>query len=73
MLAGFTCCQLEDLSNHKSILNQRIDMIFSLESPVKIKQARVLGDVVATKTPPPGQGLWASDHGSVAATIEFYQ
>jgi len=71
-LAGFTCCQREDLSNHKSILDQRIDMIFTLESPAKIKQARVLGDVVATKTPPPGQGLWASDHGSVAATIEFY-
>jgi hypothetical protein len=47
-------------------------MIFTMESPEKIKQARVLGDKVATKTPPHGRGLWASDHGSVAATIEFY-
>ena len=69
---GFTCCQLEDLSNHKSILDQRIDMIFALEPPEKIKQARVLGDKVSAKTPPHGKGLWASDHGSVAASIEFY-
>ncbi len=71
-LAGFTCCQLEDLSNHKSILDQRIDMIFTQELPDKIKQARVLGDKVSAKTPPHGRGLWASDHGSVTATIQFY-
>jgi endonuclease/exonuclease/phosphatase family metal-dependent hydrolase len=70
---GLTCCQRGNLSNHTSILYERVDMIFTMESPAKVKHARVLGDVVATKTPPPGQGLWASDHGSVAAAIEFYQ
>lgn len=70
-IPGFTCCQADDLSNLTSLLSQRVDMIFDLESPAKVKQARVLGDVVSAKTPPPGVGLWPSDHGSVAATLEF--
>ena len=69
---GLTCCQLEDLSNHKSILYERVDLIFTMEPTQKIKKARVLGDKVSAKTPPHGKGLWASDHGSVAAGIEFY-
>jgi hypothetical protein len=71
-LPGFTCCQLEDLSNQTSLLDERVDLIFLLESPDKVKQALVLGAVVSAKTPPHGLGLWPSDHGSVAATIEFY-
>ena len=39
--------------------------------PWEVKQARVEGDTVNTKTRPPGRGLWASDHGSVAATLQF--
>jgi len=69
---GLTCCQLEDLSNHKSLLYERVDLILTMEPTEKIKKARVLGDKVSTKTPPHGKGLWASDHGSVAAGIEFY-
>ncbi len=68
---GYTCCQLEDLSNHQSILDERIDVIFSIEVPNKVKKARVLGAKVSDKTSPPGQGLWPSDHGSVAAELEF--
>jgi endonuclease/exonuclease/phosphatase family metal-dependent hydrolase len=69
---GLTCCQLEDLSNHKSLLFERVDLILSMEPTEKIKKARVLGDKVSTKTPPHGKGLWASDHGSVAVGIDFY-
>jgi hypothetical protein len=68
---GYSCCQLGDLSNHESILDERIDVIFSIEVPNKVKKARVLGAKVSDKTPPPGDGLWPSDHGSVAAELQF--
>jgi hypothetical protein len=68
---GYSCCQLADLSNQESILNERIDVIFSIEVPSKVKKARVLGAKVSNKTPPPGLGLWPSDHGSVAAELQF--
>jgi hypothetical protein len=35
---GFTCCQLDDLSNQESILDERIDVIFSVAAP----SARIL-------------------------------
>jgi hypothetical protein len=68
---GYTCCQLDDLSNHQSLHDERIDVIFSLDVPGKVKKARVLGSKVSDKTSPPGQGLWPSDHGSVAAELQF--
>ena len=68
---GMTCCQLADLSNHKSALYERVDMLFSLEPPVGVKQARVVGATVSDKTRPPGRGLWPSDHGAVIAELEF--
>lgn len=71
-LPGHTCCQFEDLTNQQSTLTQRIDMIFLMESPAKIKDIRVVGDTVASKTPPPGLGRWPSDHGSVTARMLFY-
>ena len=64
-----TCCQLSDLSNHQSILDERIDMIFSLDIPDKVKKARVLGDGVSEKSA--AFGLWPSDHGQVAAKLLF--
>lgn len=70
-VAGQTFCQAGNLSNRQSALTQRIDMIFTYESLAKVKQARVLGDTVSTKTRPPGLSLWASDHGAVAAGLEF--
>ena len=68
---GLTCCQAADLLNHQSQLAERIDLIWSSELPWKVKQARVEGDTVNTRTRPPGQGLWPSDHGAVAATLQF--
>ena len=70
-LAGFTCCQAPDLLNRRSMLDERIDFIFSAEVPAKVRQARVVGASVSDKTPPPGPRLWPSDHGGVVATLQF--
>jgi hypothetical protein len=53
------------------VLYERIDMIFSLDVPSDVKKARVVGATVSDKTPPPGLGLWPSDHGSVTADLQF--
>ena len=68
---GFTCCQAKDLLNGRSTLDERIDMIFSSEAPTRAKQARVVGNRVSDKTPPPGPRLWPSDHGGVVARLRF--
>lgn len=68
---GYSCCQESDLSNHSSILDERIDVIFSSKPPEKAKKKRVLGDNIPDKSAP--DGLWPSDHGSVAVQLEFEQ
>lgn len=70
-VVGYSCCQAEDLSNHKSAHDERIDIIFSLTAPRKVQDARLLGVSVADKTWPPGLGLWPSDHASVAAKLQY--
>lgn len=70
-LVGNSCCQAEDLSNHKSAHYERIDLIFSSVAPRKVQDARLLGASMADKTWPPGLGLWPSDHASVAATLQY--
>jgi hypothetical protein len=70
-LVGFSCCQDADLANHRSALYERVDLIFSLASPSKVLDARVLGESVGDKTLPRGWGVWPSDHASVAARL-FY-
>jgi hypothetical protein len=72
-LAGMSCCQDEDLGNHKSKLYERVDLIWSFAPPGKVLDARLLGEAVADKTWPPGLGVWPSDHASVAATLRFAQ
>jgi endonuclease/exonuclease/phosphatase family metal-dependent hydrolase len=64
---SLTCCQWDDLSNHKSVLYERIDVIFSLNPPSRVK-AKVLGDRIGDKT---ASDLWPSDHASVSATLSF--
>lgn len=66
---GFTCCQDADLSNKRSKLSERVDMIFPLERPASVKQARVVGAHASDKTLPPGPRLWPSDHGGVVAGL----
>lgn len=64
---GHTCCQAADLSNHASILYERIDGVFMLPAPLRVK-ANVLDSETGDKTP---SGLWPSDHASVVARL-FY-
>lgn len=68
---GATCCQRSDLFNERSLLSGRIDVIFSREYPAKAVKVRTLGDVVSSRTRPPGRGLWPSDHAAVAADLRF--
>jgi hypothetical protein len=70
-LPGDTCCQPEDLTNRLSTLDQRIDMIFSLELPAKVKEVRVVGDKASDKTPPPDVRLWPSDHAGLTGELQF--
>lgn len=64
---GLTCCQAADLSNKASILHERIDVIFSLQPPVRVK-ANILNNSPSDKTP---SGLWPSDHASMVGRL-FY-
>ncbi len=65
--AGFTCCEAADLSNAESMHDERIDVIFSLIPPVRVK-ANVLNNNQEDKTP---SGLWPSDHATVVGRL-FY-
>lgn len=64
---GFTCCQLADLSNPVSTHDERIDVIFSLSVPMKVK-ANVLDDEPSDKT---ASRLWPSDHSSVIGELTY--
>jgi hypothetical protein len=65
--SGLTCCEAADLGNQISNHDRRVDMIFSLSVPKKVK-AKVLNTKRKGKA---ATGLWPSDHASVAAKIEF--
>jgi hypothetical protein len=65
---GFTCCQLADLSNTMSILNERVDLIF-VRGASFLSLAFVTGQVpIFPLTDPPN---WASDHGGVFGSLTF--
>jgi hypothetical protein len=64
---GNTCCEAADLSNRKSMLDERIDVIFSLMPPSRVK-ANILNNNPDDKTP---SGLWPSDHASVVARLYY--
>lgn len=68
---GYTCCQAADLSNRKSELGQRYDVLFALFPPDRAKKVRVLGAKVSDRLQPPGQGLWPSDHAAVGAELQY--
>ena len=65
--AGFSCCELADLSNAPSQHDERIDIVFTLPAPSKVK-ANVLDAEVEDKTL---SGLWPSDHASVSAELTY--
>jgi endonuclease/exonuclease/phosphatase family metal-dependent hydrolase len=68
---GFTCCQLNDLSNRVNLLNERIDMIFARDLPAAVKEVDLADKRVTGKTTPPGTALWPSDHAGLSAEILF--
>jgi endonuclease/exonuclease/phosphatase family metal-dependent hydrolase len=69
---GLSCCQSESLTNRKSALYERIDMIFTLTQLPRVLDMKLLGDTMGDKTRPAGNdGLWASDHAAVAAKLRF--
>jgi hypothetical protein len=69
---GFTCCQESDLLNKYSILDERIDVIFSADAPLSVRKGVVLGDTILAKTWSTWPTLlWPSDHASVAVELEF--
>jgi len=65
---GLTCCEVADLSNSVSNHDRRIDMVFSLSLPERVK-VRVLNTKPDDKT---ASGLWPSDHATVVAKLKFY-
>lgn len=64
---GFTCCHEEDLSDQRAEYDERIDLIFSSETPDRVK-ANVLGGDKSDRI----RGLWPSDHGTVNGELEFW-
>jgi hypothetical protein len=64
---GWTCCQMADLLNPSSVLDERIDVVFSRGVPGRVK-ANVVGNDPADRTP---SGLWPSDHAGVVARLWF--
>ncbi len=62
---GFTCCQAPLVNNVASELSQRIDLILTL-GPVEVQNLALFGADTASKT---ADGLWPSDHASVAAQV----
>jgi hypothetical protein len=65
---GFTCCQLADLSNTMSLLNERIDIIF-VRNTSFLPLVLVTGQVpIFPLNEPPN---WASDHGGVFGSLTF--
>jgi endonuclease/exonuclease/phosphatase family metal-dependent hydrolase len=65
---GFTCCQDNDLKNTRSLLDERIDIIFVRDTSF-LPLAFVTGRVpIFPLSRPPN---WASDHGGVFGKLIF--
>ena len=65
---GYTCCQDADLLNRKSVLYERVDLIFLRDFPFEGLLAFRVGQTPFSKTP---SGLWPSDHAGVVAKIWY--
>jgi endonuclease/exonuclease/phosphatase family metal-dependent hydrolase len=69
---GFTCCQIEDLTNPVSVHRERIDFVFvggPERGGVRVAETpaiRLFGDDQDEKT---RTGLWPSDHAGLFATM----
>jgi endonuclease/exonuclease/phosphatase family metal-dependent hydrolase len=63
---GLTCCQDSTLLNRKSLLDERIDLIFARDISLQRVIARTGLDKPGQRTP---SGLWPSDHAAVFASL----
>ncbi|MGH9521516.1 MAG: endonuclease/exonuclease/phosphatase family protein [Terriglobales bacterium] len=63
--AGYTCCQLNSLTNKKSLLDQRIDFVFT--SGAVAENAKLTGNKPDDRV----DGLWPSDHAGLVARIRL--
>jgi hypothetical protein len=63
---GFTCCQDSTLLNQKSLLDERIDLIFARDIALQRVVTRTGLDKPGQKT---ASGLWPSDHAAVFASL----
>lgn len=66
---GYTCCQDADLRNRRSALDERIDVVFTLDPPHKVRHGMVLGSTPFSKIRP--LRIWPSDHGQPAVQLRF--
>lgn len=63
---GFTCCQLNSLTNPKSQLDERIDLIFT-RGAFTLLGPKITGSTPNTRV----DGLWPSDHAGLAGSIRL--
>jgi hypothetical protein len=70
--AGYTCCHVEDLTNHHPTLDQRLDIVFirgfDTERFRADGAARIIGDRPGDRL---RGGLWPSDHAGVVALLRL--
>jgi hypothetical protein len=70
---GFTCCQAPDLSNHTSVLDERIDYVmakgFGGPSGRPQGQANIIGNTPSSLLAGALGSVWPSDHAGLVATI----
>lgn len=72
---GFTCCELADLSNPISLLNRRIDYVFTrgfgdIEKGLKGK-VTLVGERSNDRVPGTFYPIWPSDHAGVVARFRL--
>jgi endonuclease/exonuclease/phosphatase family metal-dependent hydrolase len=70
---GFTCCEIENLSNPRPDLDQRIDYVFTRgtgtrRDPVK-GEVHLVGESARDRVRGPVHPLWPSDHAGIVATL----
>ncbi len=72
-VAGFTCCQLADLSNHTSVLDERIDYVWTkgFTGPSGRVQGSmdIFGNTPSSLLDGALGPVWPSDHAGLTATL----
>jgi endonuclease/exonuclease/phosphatase family metal-dependent hydrolase len=63
---GFTCCQLNNLTNPTSLLDQRIDLVF-VRGPFSIRGVKIIGSKPDDRV----QDLWPSDHAGLVSKLRI--